>query len=57
MKSLTAGQRSGRREKTQMRREGEDGIRQGKQRFSVLLFLSLQLAVFSHTQTPAIALP
>lgn len=57
MRSLTAGQRSGRREKTEMRGEGEDWIREGKQRFSVLLFLSLQLAVFSHTQTPAISLP
>lgn len=57
MRSLTAGQRSGRREKTEMRGEGEDWIREGKQRFSVLLFLSLQLAVFSHTQTPAIFLP
>lgn len=57
MRSLTAGQRSGRREKTEMRGEGEDWIREGKQRFSILLFLSLQLAVFSHTQAPAIFLP
>lgn len=51
MKSLTAGQRSGRREKTEMRGEGEDWIREGKQRFSVLLFLSLQLVVFSHSNS------